>query len=419
MDAKEYIKLKIREYDSTIDTSPGSPIGDLFINPLSSILKDTLDFEDHMLNNLSLQNIGSMSDNDVDAIAANFLVSRDEGEVATGYVRFFYNTPQTVTIPANTFLQSTSGYRYKTVNTYTITRDSMLENSEYFPLYHSGDVAISAISAGEAYATRANTITNLVSSLDPYPASVRNLAAVTSGSDREDNSSLRDKIINSVNNKSIASADGIKRALQESFPSITSLTVVGSGDTEMVRDITYSGSVLGNYYTSDLDYKVSGLYSYPHNESIAYVGRFQDTDETTAIALPDPEDFVYEFTNDMYAGIYRKDDPTYAELGVYNILEENFDETTTSTGYKLPWVASDASIGKGILRAADEIKVDENAIKLGIKEVEHSPTSPTYRGAIVSVDYDAIQHMIDRLNELVNEEEVAQAQQDDISGGAN
>ena len=103
----------------------------------------------------------------------------------------------------------------------------------------------------------------------------------------------------------------------------------------MVRDITYSGSQLGVYYTSDFGAKISGLYQYPYNQSIAYTGRFQDTDDSTAVALPDPDDFTYEFTNDMYKGLYSIDDPDYAELGVYNILEENFNEAETATGYKL------------------------------------------------------------------------------------
>jgi hypothetical protein len=70
-------------------------------------------------------------------------------------------------------------------------------------------------------------------------------------------------------------------------------------------------------------------------------------------------------------------------------------------------------LGKGQLKHADEIKVENNAIKLGIKEVSHDPASPTYRGVQVSVDYDSIQNMIDKLNELINEGEVSLANEAD------
>jgi hypothetical protein len=335
MDAKEFIKKRLKEFDSSIDTSPGSPIGDLLINPLSSIIQPSLDFEDYMVSNLSLKDPESMSEEELDAIAANFLVERTQGQKASGHVRLFYSTPITLTIPKGTLFRNDQNLTYRTTSSYSITRQMMTLNNEYYPLYHTGDIPIEATDYGEEYITRADTITELVSTFSPAPVAIRNLTAVTSGADRESNSELKTKILNSVNNQSVASADGIKRVLNDNFSTIDSLTVISNGDAEMIRDVTYSGSVLGNFYTSDFNFKVSGLYNYPHNESIAYVGRFADTDSSTAIALPDPEDFIYEFTNEMYAGIYKNDDPSYAELTVYNILEENFAETETSTGYNL------------------------------------------------------------------------------------
>ena len=421
MDAKEFIRKKIKEFDSSIDVSPGSPMADLFVNPVSSLIQPTLDFENYMTNNLSLLNISTMTDDDMDAIAANYLITRIEGQRATGNVRFYYNVASSVTIPKGTMLTDRADAKqYVTINDYSITKEMMLLNTANFPLYSTGDIPIQGLGYGTTFEARANTITKLVSSVDPTPHSVKNVTAITNGIDREDNAALKSRILSSTTNQSIASADGIKRTLATNFPTITSLTVKGAGDTEMLRDITYSGVEVGNLYVSDFNYKVSGLYEYPYNESKAYVGRFQDTDETTVVELPDPQDFTYEFTNDMYKGIYRGDDPLYAELGVYNILEENFNETTTHTGYKLPWVASDSSAGKGYLSRPDEVKVDGGAIKMGIKETPWDPANPSNTRNLVNIPEELMSQISQYLSDLIDAQEAYQQAKEDgfVTGGA-
>ncbi|MBC8548171.1 MAG: baseplate J/gp47 family protein [Candidatus Brocadiales bacterium] len=421
MDAKEFIKKKIKEHDPSIDVSPGSPMGDLFVNPLSAVLQPTLDFEDYMTDNLSLLNIDAMSDDDVDAMAANYLITRIAGQKATGTARFYYNIPTTAHIPKGTILSDrNSQYNYVTTAAYTITKEMMLLNNANFPLYSTGDVAIESADFGDEFEAPANTITRLVTNLYPSPNSVKNTTAITNSIDREDNVALKSRILAASTNQSIASADGIKRTLATTYPTITSLTVVGNGDTEMLRDITYSGVEVGNLYESDFNYKVSGLYNYPYNESKGYVGRFLDTDDTTVVELPAPGDFTYEFTNDMYKGIYREDDPLYAELGIYNILEENFSETNTATGYKLPWVASDSKVGKGSLVRAQEITVDSNTIKLGIKDTPWDQTNPSSIGALVNIPDELMVEITSYLVSLLDDNESAQQDEEDgiIAGGA-
>jgi len=418
MDAKEFIKKKIKEYDESIDVSPGSPMGDLFVNPLSTILQPTLDFEDYMTDNLSLLNIETMDDDDVDAIGANYLITRVTGAKPTGMARFYYNIPNTVTIPAGTLLSDRAGtYVYETADTYTITKEMMLLNNASFPLYSTGDIPIVAQGYSDVYEVSANVITRLINNLYPPPTSVKNTTAVKGAVERETNVALKSKIVSAATNQSIASADGIKRTLAQVYPTITSLTVVGNGDTEMLRDITYSGVDVGNYYTSDFNYKVSGLYTYPYNESKAYVGRFQDTDESIVVELPEPSAFTYEFTNDMYKGIYRGDDPLYAELGVYNLLEENFNETETATGYKLPWVASDGRLGKGVIRKPAEVVVDGGNIKMGVKEIPWDPTNPTSTGALVFLPEDVMADITYQLSLLIDDSAISHTEEEDAVGG--
>lgn len=392
--------------EPTLDISRGSPMGDLFIHPLSVLFQENLDFEDKMLNNLSLKNELSMEEEEIEEIAANFLVTREPGAKATGFIRLFYNAAISMNLPIGTLFESDTGYKYQTTGAFAITRQMMMVNNDFYPLFHTGDIAIEAIGAGEGYIALADTIRTSVGTLSPQPSTIRNLQAVINAKEREDNTALKTKIINSVTNKSVASPDGIKRVLQEVYPNITSLVVKGHNDAEMIRDISYSGITIGDIYTSDYNYKISGMYSYPNNESIAYVGRFQDTDETTVISLPTaPSDFTGEFTNDMYNGLYKDDDPTYAELGVYNVLEEYFNDQTTSTGYNLLWVASDGQASKGSLVNPDEITVDSQAIKLGINE---EPDSNIYKITSakpkVTINVDEFNAVLENIRDLIDKD---------------
>jgi len=414
MDAKQYVKRKMREYDPSIDTSPGSAIGDLFINSLGAIFQDSLDFDEHILNVLSIVDPEQISEDELDAVASNFFVERITGNRASGYIRIFYSEPLTVNIPKGTTFQNpTTGLNYIASSNYSITKQMMTLNNAYYPLYSTADIAIEAVSTGNNYITRSNTITNIVSKLVPEPASARNLQSLAGGTDKETNTAFADRIRNSINNKSVASPDGIKRTLKESFPSISSLTVISAGDTEMVRDITYSGVDVNNYYLSDFSAKVSGLNGYPYNESWAYVGRFADTDETTAIALPDPADFTYEFTNDMYKGLYRSDDPLYAELAIYNILDENFNQNTR-TGYDDSWVLSDGQSGKDELISPDEIVVNDQSIKLGVHD---SPGSTNYEintsRPRISINVKNYNKVLGNLRKVLDIELVNQARETD------
>lgn len=328
MDSKEFIKKKIQEYDNTIDVEDGTATGDLIINPLSSILQPFMEFEKRMERDLSLQDVEKMSQESLDEIASNFLVDRSAGKKASGDIRFFYNTPRTVTIPAGTRVSTNNGTQYETTSTVTITQSQMLLNNDSYPLYHTGDIAIEAIEVGEKYEQLANTVTNLDSILDPEPVSIRNPQALSGGVDGETNTALKTKIQSAAHSKSLSGKNSILRVLRENFSTIDSIEIIGMQDAEMLRDITYSGLTSENIEKVDFQYKVSGLFSPPYNESIAYIGKFEDTDASTDISLPDVDDFSNELTNEMYKGIYKETDPLSAEYKTDRLLEEHFENSS-------------------------------------------------------------------------------------------
>lgn len=407
MDVREYIKQKIKEVDSDIDLSKGSPIYDLFINPLSTIMNDSLEFEEDMRNAIGIDNAEQLDEDMLDSVASNFLVSRDEGKKATGTINLFYDSPTSVEIPAGTLFESDDGLIYQTVNDFSITRNSMALNSGYYPLFTTGSINIEAEVEGSEYTSRSNSINTVISDLNPSPASVTNVEPVTQGADKEDNVALKTKIKNSIANKTTASEAGLTRVVTESFSTIKNLTIKGAGDPEMTRDIVYSGQQMGDYYISDYNYTVSGLHSYPYNQSVGYIGFFQDTDDTTDISLPDPSDFTSEMSNEMYRGLYKQSDALYAQAERYQVMEEYFNNSETSTGYDRNWVKSDSQKSLGVLIGDEEVTVDSGGIKLGAR---FDPDNDRY-GWITPSVLDNIKDNFNRLfsEQLMSGEEIVQA----------
>ena len=329
MDSKLYIKNKVRNQNSDIDLSEGSAVTNLLINPLSTILQPLLDEQDKLINNLSIISPDAIEDGDVDAVAANFLVTRREALKATGAIRFYYTSPIAVSIPIDTLVATVDNVLFKTTHAYTILKSDMASNIEDYPLYSTEDIAIEAVALGEPGNVLAGTIEQIISNLTPAPVKVTNKQAVFGASAVETNSSLSSRVKQTFVSNTVTNPNAIKKVIMDSFPDTKKVEVIGFGDPEMERDIIVSGMTAQDYYLTDLEFKASGVSLPPHNPSSAYYARFTDIDPSENITLPNSiNDFYKEFDQDMYNGLYRKDDVLYAQSAEYQILNETFSAGT-------------------------------------------------------------------------------------------
>jgi len=390
MNIKEYILEKLRNSDLDVSLSESSGFVNLLVNPLSIIMADTLNLANTLDSRLSLSNPELLSEDEMDLLADNFMVSRNPGEYASGNITLYFTLPTDFSLPLNSTFKTKNGKLYTTTASYSISSSSMLNNSEKYPYFSTGLIPVKAANPGKEFNVPKNSITQSVSTLTPSPAFITNNLPIVGGGEKESNTALKTKIINSINNKSLASPESIKRVLVETYPTITNLEIVGPGDTEMSRDIVYSGMTLNSYYTTDFKNTISGLHNYPFNANIAYLGIFQDIDESTTISLPDPEDFTYEFTNSMYGGIATNEDADYAEISVYKVLDEGFNNSS----YDSYWIASDSisgNLGETIL--SGEIKPINDELRLG-KTIDISIDS-------YMVDGSTIEELKERLRLLM------------------
>lgn len=358
---KDFVKTVILTYNSLLDVSDGAPLADILVNPNVGMLDEFVSQLNYFYQVLGITNPENITAAELDAVASNFLVYRNQGSNTTGTVEMFYSAPTSLTVPAGTKFTTATGESYSTTTTFTITANAMAGNIWNFPLYSTGPINVIADDVGTRYSIAPNSIN--ATDFSPAPVSVTNSTSFSGGVDAENNTDFAGRFFSSVISRSFGSALSTKVSLTEYFPTVKKVTVKGMNDPEMLRDVAYSG--LYTYNTKkivDFYSKVSGVSEPPYPESLAYWTLFYDDPTTSGILpdLPPAEAFELEFSNDQYSGIFRLNDALQAQLNTNVILQESFAGAIPTT-----WHTSDASMGIDVLRDAEEIISDNFRARLG------------------------------------------------------
>ena len=398
-----YIRKRIQELDNTIDVREGSVISDILINPLTSILTPyQLDHEE-FLKNQSLTDISKLTEEELDAIASNYLIERKSGSFSSGFINIYFSAPRSVGLPKGTMFTDTSGsLKFETVTEFNITKYQMSQNTSDYPNYDTGKIPVKSVNPGNEYNMKAGTITKS-SSLGFTPLYITNVQAFTGGVQHEDNESFLIRLKDEINNISLASAYGIKSKLKSSYSSIVDIEVVGAGHPLMKRDLTNLVEQVSSYEEEDfyLVYsgKHDGLYDKKH---AAYSDVFVDIDESADVAFPNPAGWINEFSDAMYEGLYKKNDIEYSRQDQFVLVREYFNfiggaetanvqeelqmhfATVLNSGQ---WQLHDGITPSNTLAYLDEIGLgydsgaETGVLRLG-KSLSQDPDSPDYTGDI-------------------------------------
>ncbi|MBC8437109.1 baseplate J/gp47 family protein [bacterium] len=333
---KNYIRESIKSSAVGVDSRSGSVWSDLVGNPLTHILEKYEVDQAVTLNDLSLKDETIMSEEALDKVAENFLLTRNSGSYSYGSVKLYFNSPTEVTIPRNTRFSNEDGTKvFETTSNYTITSSSMsLNQQDYFPLYSTGSVTVRSVSKGEEVNVGPYEIVKSVT-FAGSPVKIENSAPTVGGVHQETNTEFKSRIISSMLGPNISSVAGIQNAIKQEFPSIVDVKVIGSGDSRMTRDFSMLVESAQNFKEEDF-YLV-----YPDQQTNflskgheAFYGEFIDLDETANIKLPSPDGFSdeREFDDVMYEGLMLSDDLRGAEFTVSSIATELFTDDITISG---------------------------------------------------------------------------------------
>ena len=225
----------LQESYPDLNLNEGSAIHDLVIRPVALMLQPHRDYIRVMARNLKLRNFQVMNEAEMDSLASNFMVTRRDGAQARGVQRVFFNAVQPVNVTVAARFIDTAGRRFSPSSNVFVTEEELQANflpstSEFFV-----DVPVISELVGEDQSAAAGTVT-IVQGIRGATRT-NNELGFTSGQNRDSNTDLYLRILNSVVNRDLVKKDGIEKVILDNFSSVRRVKVVGFGDKAMTRDV--------------------------------------------------------------------------------------------------------------------------------------------------------------------------------------
>jgi hypothetical protein len=228
-----YLEDKAKEFNPNFSTAEGTAIRDLFVKPFSVIFQPIVDEILKVRANLSLADAASLSDTDLELLAANFFITRKAGAAATGNVRIFFNEPVDEFVAQNTVFIGATGVRFLASEDTQVTTSGLRLNT-FGDLFFI-DTLVVAETAGISGNIAADLITDILISNDKI-VDVTNPSAFAGGTDTETNSELLDRLAIAITFRNLINDNGAKLILLENFARLLDVLVVGFNKTHKVKD---------------------------------------------------------------------------------------------------------------------------------------------------------------------------------------
>ncbi len=233
---------------------------DLFINAQARQFSDEYNAIRHVFLIQSLQNIGELSDEELDAYGVNFSRPRLPATKSTGTVKFFMNTARAypVTISVGTRVGTQPSLTDNTQITFLTTEAITIPAGILYAL-----IPVEAEDAGITGNVGYGTITIPIDSVDVD--GIINIVATSGGTDQESNEDYAGRLITAFKSRNIATTTGIEEFVLAQ-PNVIDVYVADVGNPVMVRDGGLGGKV-DVYVQSESGYQ--GLIT---DENYTYTG---------------------------------------------------------------------------------------------------------------------------------------------------
>ena len=243
MDVREFITDRLKELLPEYDIRPGTNIYDFFCNLHYLILAPFQATLDVIETGLRLDNYATMTEDSLDALASNFLVTRRTGAKASGSITLYFAEAQPVSITVATQFIGPGDLVFYSVSPVSVTEETMTTHYDAVRgLYYLTFEAEAALE-GTEYEIAANSIASI--NFGPGNVYIIENTAFANGADRETNTELYNRVLLSLGLRDLVIKDSIETVLTEQFNHLTYIFSVGHGDEEMRRDLI-NGIHVGN-----------------------------------------------------------------------------------------------------------------------------------------------------------------------------
>jgi len=312
---------QIKELDPDIDLSQGSNFRDLVVAPLSIILNDLDTRTSEAVGKLTLSSPNALSEAEMDSMARTYLLSRTEGSYHTGRIKIYFSSPSSFSLPKGFTFLAPDGTEYITSSNISITRIGMTLNTEG-NFYFVGDIPVTSKDLVTGKALAVGVLLKPKYTITPSPSKVVVSTAIQGGATKESNELLLERIQKSLRTESSASILSLEEKAKDLDSTILRTLAIGAGSQFMTRDrVSYNeldSKTLENFsgvtQSQPVEYKVK--------EHTAFINNFDVVipEGDTALPWPEPTDWITEFSDEQYRGVYSLGDAFVASSDEYQII---------------------------------------------------------------------------------------------------
>lgn len=231
-DIDRFLRTRLAQEFPQLSEENAAALSDLLISPYKTLNEPIAREINVMKQRQSLVNVGIHTEDSMGALLSNVFMDREEGQYAQGSVRLYYSSPQYVAATSDVRCYDANGHNFFPNGDQYISLRQMLFNKEGDEYYF--DVLTVAQEAGEVYNVEPDTI-KYVDGLSGVKR-LTNRFKMQAGLDRETNELYLNRAQNYPTEAALNARRGILYVIQNAFPQVDQIEVVGYGDTDMQRD---------------------------------------------------------------------------------------------------------------------------------------------------------------------------------------
>jgi hypothetical protein len=236
-DIPTFIKDRLTQEFPELVTDGGGALGDVLAKPLQLMLEPFKRQIELLKIGQSVRNASIMSDDEADALGANFFEERNQGGFSGGSVRLYFSAPTSQRVTPEKRVFTSGGLAFFPTESFIISSAQMNFNRQG-SLYFM-DITVRAENPGEAY----NVSRGDIIGIDGVAGVVKatNLSDFKDGIPRESNEEFFANFDSVLTERSLVTRRGILARTPTLFESVRALSVVGAGEPGMNRDILTGG----------------------------------------------------------------------------------------------------------------------------------------------------------------------------------
>jgi uncharacterized phage protein gp47/JayE len=238
------IRSGITSRTATHDTSYG-PIRDIVIDPIAEVFEDQNDRVRKVSDLLSLLNISTFEDEDLDELVYNEGLVRSQGKQASVMATFSSsNVPSSDLVVFQGYpISSDDGVTFVVTETTTLP---VASSSAYFNIdtnKYELSVPMIAVTTGAAGNIGSGRLTGLLRPMVSGFSAVTNTDAATGGGDVETNTQLTERYLLAILGRQMSTALGLERFIRDEYSTVEDVHIVHGTDPLLTRAATDAGAV--------------------------------------------------------------------------------------------------------------------------------------------------------------------------------